>query len=238
MSVPLPPLEFDELALVQSAPESVLKPDLVRSLPATAPGAPWRCTFDGLVWVQRCGPAVGSVIPEQLRRGTSVHWLVGAFVHYTDSPVGPYSELFVAVLVRKGARLVLHTPFMAVDSLRSLRAGRANWALPKTLATFEGGRSPSDAREAAADGWSVGARSRPHGPGLPMRAAVFGVQVRPDQTLARYRATISGFARISRVEVDVAARGSLARWLPSGRHLGLQWSNASLTMSVPFAGVL
>ncbi|MDR7380796.1 acetoacetate decarboxylase family protein [Promicromonospora iranensis] len=174
------------------------------------------------------------MLPARLRRGTSVRWLVGAFVHYTDSPVGPYSELFAAALVRKGPRLVLHTPFMAVDSLPSLRAGRANWALPKTLAAFEGGRGPSDPWGAAADGWSVNARARPYGPRLPIRAAMHGVQVRPDQTLGRYRATISGFPRLSRIEVDVAARQSLARWMPSGRHLGLWWSNASLAMSAPF----
>jgi hypothetical protein len=174
------------------------------------------------------------VLPSRLQQGTSARWLVGAFLHYTDSPVGPYSELLAAVLVRKGPRLVLHTPFMAVNSLLSLRAGRANWALPKTLATFESGSSPSGAWEAAGGGWSVNARARPFGPRLPMRAAMHGVQVWPDQTLGRYRATISGPARLSRIEVAVAARQSLTRWMPSGRHLGLQWSNASLTMSAPF----
>ena len=61
-----------------------------------------------------------------------------------------------------------------------------------------------------------------------------GIQVRPDQTIGRYRATISGSARIARVEVDVAARESQLDWMPSGRHLGLQWSNASLTMSASY----
>jgi hypothetical protein len=161
---------------------------------------------------------------------------VTAFVQYADSPVGPYSELLAAVLVRERSRLSLHTPFMAVDSMPSLRAGRANWALPKTLAEFEDNPGRSGAWGAAADGWSVSARARAHGPGLPMRAAMQGVQVRPDQTMGRYRATVSGSARIARVEVDVAARESQLDWMPSGRHLGLQWSNASLTMSASFDG--
>jgi hypothetical protein len=125
---------------------------------------------------------------------------------------------------------------MAVDSLPSLRAGRANWALPKTLADFEDDLGRSGTWGAAADGWSVNARAPAHGPRLPMRATMQGVQVRPDQAIGRYRATIKGSVRIARVEVDVAARESQLAWMPSGRHLGLQWSNASLTISASFDG--
>ncbi|MEU4384139.1 acetoacetate decarboxylase family protein [Promicromonospora sp. NPDC023805] len=236
MSTRLPLLTSDELVRLQSAPESVLTPALARRLPASAPLAPWRCTFSGFAWVQRSGPAVRAVLPAPFRRGALGRWLVAAFVHYEDSPVGPYSELLAAVLVRERSRLSLHTPFMAVDSLPSLRAGRANWALPKTLAEFEDGLGRSGVWGAAADGWSVDARARAHGPRLPMRATMQGVQVRPDRTISRHRATISGSARIARVEVDVAARESQLGWMPSGRHLGLQWSHASLTMSASFDG--
>jgi hypothetical protein len=233
---PLPPVASDELALVPSAPESSLTPELARELPVATPPAPWHCVADALVWVQRCGPDVGSVLPAGLRRGTAATTLVGALVRYTDSPVGPYSELLVAVLLRTGLRLALHTPFMVVDSLPSLRAGRASWALPKSLATFEGGPGAADGWGARADGWSVHARSRPHGPRLPLRAALHGVQVRPDQALGHYRAAISGSARPCHVEVDVTARQSLSRWMPPGRHLGLRWSSASLVLSAPVAG--
>jgi hypothetical protein len=236
VSTQLAPLSSNELARVRSAPEAVLAPDLVRLLPETAPAAPWHCTLSGLVWVQRSGPAAGSVVPAPLRRSALDRWLAVAFVHYEDSPVGPYSELLAAFLLRRGPRLVLHTPFMAVDSLPSLRAGRANWALPKTLAEFGDGYGRTGAWSAAAHGWSVTARARARGPRLPLRAAVHGAQVRPDQTVGRYRATISGSARLARVEVDVTAQESLARWLPSGRHVGLRLSNASLTMSPSFAG--
>jgi hypothetical protein len=235
VSARLPPLSSDELVRLQSAPEAVLTAWLARRLPASAPLAPWRCTFSGLTWVQRSGPAVSAALPAPFRRSASARWLAAAFVRYEDSPVGPYSELLAAVLVRERSRLSLHTPFMAVDSLPSLRAGRANWALPKTLAEFEDdGRS--DIWGASADGWSVNARARAHGPRLPARATMQGVQLRPDQALGRYRATISGSARIASVEVDVAARESQLAWMPSGRHLGLQWSNASLTMSASFDG--
>lgn len=234
MSAPLSPLESAVLALIPAAPESALTQALAGRLPETAPAAPWRCTFDGLVWVQRCGAGVASVLPAPLGQGASARWLVGAFVHYTDSPVGPYSEVFAALLLREGYRFVLHTPFMAVDSLESLRAGRANWALPKTLATFDRNSGPSGVQRASGEGWQVSAQARgPFGPRLPLRAALTGAQVRPDQAVGRYKATIGGFARPCRVEVDVASNASLARWVPPGRHVGLQWSNASLTVSAP-----
>lgn len=236
MSTRLPPLSSDELVRLRSAPEAVLTAGLARRLPASAPPAPWRCTFSALTWVQRSGPAVSAIIPAPLRRTAAARWLVAALVHYEDSPVGSYSELLAAVLVRERWRLSLHVPFMAVDSLPSLRAGRANWALPKTLAEFEDGVGRSGVWGAAADGWSVNARARTYGPRLPVRATTQGVQVRPDQAIGRYRAAISGSARIARVEVDVTARDSQLGWMPSGRHLGLQWSNASLTMSAAFDG--
>jgi hypothetical protein len=227
----MPPLDTAELALIPSAPESVLSPAVARRLPPTAPTAPWRCTFQGVVWLQRVGAAAASMLPVGLQRGRALPWLVGAFVHYTASPVGPYSEVYAGLLVQKGFRVVAHIPFMAVDSLASLRGGRANWALPKTWATFDGNRPDDGVLEAAGEGWQVSARARPFGPTVPMRAALPCVQVRPDQAVGWFTSTISGSARPCRVEVDVASEGSLAGWMRPGRHLATQWANASLTVS-------
>ncbi len=236
MSVPLPPLRSAELALIPAAPESELAAALERRLPQTAPPAPWRCRLDGFVWIQRSGMAAASVLPAPLESGPSARWVIGACLHYTDSPVGPYSEVYAALLVRMGYRLVAHIPFMAVDSLESVRGGRANWALPKTLATFEGTPSACAALRVEGTGWHMDARSRPFGPRLPMRIALPCAQVRPDQAIGRYKATIAGPARLSRVEVDVASDASLGDWMPSGRHIATQWSNASLTVAAPVDG--
>jgi hypothetical protein len=239
MSVPLPPLRSAELALIPAAPESELAAALDRRLPQTAPPAPWRCRVDGFVWIQRSGSAAPSVLPAPLQSGPSARWVIGvigACLHYTDSPVGPYSEVYAALLVRTGYRLVAHIPFMAVDSLDSIRGGRANWALPKTLATFEGTPSACAALRVEGTGWHLDARSRPFGPRLPVRIALPCAQVRPDQAIGRYKATIAGPARLSRVEVDVASDASLRDWMPSGRHIATQWSNASLTVAAPVDG--
>ncbi len=233
MSVPLPPLRSGELALIPAAPESRLTPALVHRLPQTSPSAPWRCRLAGLVWFQRAGGAASSVLPAPLGRGTSARWVMGAFLHYTESPVGPYFEVYAALLVRRGLRVVVHVPFMAVDSLESLRGGRANWALPKTLATFEGTPSACAAMHVEGTGWQVSARSRSVGPWLPMRMALPCAQVRPNQAIGRYTATISGSTRLAHVEVDVSSDASLVQWMPAGRHIATQWSNASLTVTAP-----
>ena len=225
------PLETSELALIPSAPESVLDPAVARRLPPSAPAAPWRCTFDGVVWLQRAGAEAASMLPAPLRRGRALPWLVGGLVHYTDSPVGAYWEAYAGILVRNGVRLSAHVPFMAVDSLASLRGGRANWALPKTWATFGSSHAGRGVVTAAGDAWQVTARPRAVGPRLPMRAVFSCMQVRPDDTVGRFTATVSGSARPCRVEVGVASEASLAGWMPSGRHVGTQWSDASLTVS-------
>jgi hypothetical protein len=227
----MPALDTAELALIPSAPESVLTPAVARRLPPTAPAAPWRCTFDGVVWLQRAGAAAASVLPVRLQRGRALPWLVGAGVHYTASPVGSYSEVYAGLLVQKGFRVAAHIPFMAVDSSASVRGGRASWALPKTWATFDGTRLDEGVVAAAGEGWQVSARARAFGPRVPMRAALPCTQVRPDQAVGSFTSTISGSTRPCLVDVDVASERSLAGWMTSGRHLATQWANASLTVS-------
>lgn len=231
MSVILRALESYELPFIPAAPESAMPPGVSDRMPDTAPLAPWQCTFDSFLWVQRAGDGVGSVLPEPLHGSGSVHWIIGAFVRYTKSPVGPYSEVYAGLMMRTGGRVVTHMPFMAVDSLESLRGGRANWALPKTLATFHGEPATSNEVRAEGQGWHVSARARPFGPRLPMRMTLACAQVRPDGTVATYKAVISGRPRLARLEVDVASTASLQSWMPAGRHLGTQWSGGSLAVS-------
>lgn len=231
MSVILRALESDQLPFIPAAPESAMPPGLSDRMPDAAPPAPWECTFDSFLWVQRAGKGVGSVLPEPLRASGSVRWLIGAFVQITESPVGPYSEVYAGLVIRTGVRLVTHIPFMAVDSMHSLRGGRANWALPKTLAAFEGGPSESDNVRAKGAGWQVSARARAFGPRLPMKMKLACAQVRPDGTVATYNAVVSGRPRFARLEVEVASNASLPNWMPPGRHVATHWSSASLQVS-------
>ncbi|MFH5821338.1 acetoacetate decarboxylase family protein [Georgenia sp. AZ-5] len=227
MSLLLPPLASSEFRLIPAAAEAALPPDV--QLPEDVPPAPWRCTFDGFIWVQRAGVGAAAMLPEPLRAGP--RWLMGAHLHYTDTPVGPYSEVFAALLVRVGVRPAAHVPFMAVDELGSVRGGRANWALPKTVARFAGEPAAGGELEAVGPGWRIGTRARPLGPWLPFRAALPHAQVRPDGTVARFTTTVAGQARLAPVEVEVTSGDRLAAWMPPGRHMAVQWRDASLTVT-------
>jgi hypothetical protein len=139
---------------------------------------------------------------------------LGAFVRYHDSPVGPYNEVWAAPSLSPA----LHIPFMAVDSEASLRAGRANWALPKEMAAFSGW-------SAEGDGWSVAARVVSAGLRIPLVGAGELRQA------VRSFAWARGVGRLVRVEVEV--RG--IEWLAPGRHLGLHVERATLTVGSPRA---
>lgn len=64
--------------------------------------------------------------------------LVGAaWVVYESDGVLAYRELMATVLVRRGLRLAVHIVRIWVDNVASRDGGRALWAIPKELATFE-----------------------------------------------------------------------------------------------------
>ncbi len=132
------------------------------------------------------------------------------------------------VLLERGLPTA-HVPFIAVDSLASVEGGRANWALPKTLARFAW--SGAGAR-VEGDGWSVRASAAPRGPRLPLVGLARLVQV--DAAGRERLAPIAGggLARVARVEIS-AVGGSLPRWLLAGIHPGLVLSRARVRIAAP-----
>lgn len=225
-------MRADELGRIPAVAESALPATLVQRLPDTAPPAPWECDVQAVLWTHRPNPgASGAVSPDVRGRGPP-RLVVGGFVRCVDSPVGEYTEVFGA-LALANPRPVLHVPFMAVDSLASLRGGRDNWALPKTLAALTGRPRDGGWLHAEADGWRVGAGVRPRGPALPAAATLSVVQAWPGGAQAGFRATLTGRARPARVEVAVASDGRLASWLLPGCHLGVAWPSARLRVHPP-----
>lgn len=92
-----------------------LAEEVFRSLPATAPAAPWRLRATSLVWVAPASAAAGAA----LQRGI---------------------------------------------------AGRANWSLPKTRATFSGHPARQRAMQARHADWEMSAQVRAIGPALALAA--------------------------------------------------------------------
>lgn len=61
------------------------------------------------------------------------------WMDYTASPVGPYREiLFIPGLFAINERLSFSISRIFVETLDSVVGGRANWGIPKDLATFSG----------------------------------------------------------------------------------------------------
>jgi hypothetical protein len=197
--------------------------------------APWTCVCDAVLWLGRGGSAATGALAPALHGARSLA-VVGAMVRYRETPVGPYDEVLGLVGSHTGLRPWGSVAFMAVDSRDSLVGGRINWALPKTLATFEGevaAGSTFTARGADAVPWQVTARSRVLGPSVPLGAAGVARQVFPEGGVGSSRLSARARVRAAVVTVDVASDGPLTSWLRSGRHPGLVVQDARFTLAEP-----
>ncbi|MGN6607860.1 MAG: acetoacetate decarboxylase family protein [Jatrophihabitans sp.] len=218
-----------DLRAVPGVAETDLSESLFASLPAGAPPAPWDCTCEAILWLTH---ADGSAARAQTAVPGRNLVVIGGFVRYLDTPVGPYNEVLGTVGVLQDRSVTATVPFMAVDSRDSLVGGRQNWSLPKTLATFTG--APLDARmSASGDGWAVSASARAVGPNLPTRLSGRLAQDWPDGVLRDAALRGKGRVRPALVTVGVESDGALPSWLRPGRHLGVIVRSATFTLGRP-----
>ncbi len=236
------------LQAVAGVPESHLHNAVAALLPPSSPPAPWTVAADVVIWVHRAAPGAAALLPGPLRRVRTLPLTLAAFVRYSDTPVGPYAELLASpvalleaprlagVAPRRGGTvlgapaLAGSVPFIAVDSVASIHAGRTAWALPKTLArfAFERGRA-----EASGVGWRVEASLRVRTRrAFPLDLTLRDRQARPDGTTVDVAVGLAGRARVGRVTVD-ADGPTLSRWLRPGSHLALVVPGARMTVGVP-----
>jgi hypothetical protein len=199
----------------------LLAAEVLAALPASVAAAPWRATARAMFWWRRLDAdgreAARAVLPAELGSRLRVTAAAGALVSYSDTPVGPYHEVIGLIVARSGARTMVHVPFIAVDSLPSIVGGRANWALPKTLAEFTGEPDASAPVTASTTGWRIQAAARPIGPRLPFASPALAsvVQVGPDGDLWRSFSTAHGRCRLARIDAHVEG-ASFGGWFPSG----------------------
>ncbi len=223
---------------VNAAPESVLPAALAARLPDTTPAAPWSVRAEAILWWHRAAPAAAAVVPDALSEARSLPLTIGAMVRYLDTPVGAYSEIVgVPRLVLGGGAPAATIPFIAVDSLASVAAGRAHWALPKVLASFSW--LGLESVQASGDGWSVGLGVRLRGPALPIAAAFPVLQPFPDETgsaagTVLRRSTVRGAGRARPASVTVSTTGtSLPLWLTPGRFAGVVLPSVRAVIGAP-----
>lgn len=226
-----------EIAGVAGVAETALSAALLARLPHHAAPAPWTVTCSALVWYARGGAEATQALPPALRDGHRGLVVVGGLVRYSDTPVGPYDEVFGLVGSRTGRRGWGSVAFMAVDSEASLVGGRANWGMPKTLGDFTGGPSAPRPWSAQArdDGprWRVSAAPRFTGPRLPVRVRSTTRQQLADGRVADSALDGRGRVRPAVVGVEVASEASLPTWLRPGRHVGAVVESATFTLGAP-----
>ena len=111
-----------------------------------------------------------------------------ALVHYEASPVGPYDELAVIALTRRGPSVVE----MQVTSEAAMNGGRRIWGYPKRLAPLRWQqRGQRVLFSAGKKCW----RLRPWGPSLPLRIRSWTAQVL-DGHLVRVPVRLRGRVRM------------------------------------------
>jgi hypothetical protein len=211
---------------VFGVPESALADAVAAQLPPTSPPAPWHTRADLVMWLHRAAPDAARHLPPLLSQRPTIPLTVGAFVRYHDTPVGPYGEILAApVLLAEAPLPPACVPFIAVDSLASIRGGRENWDLPKTLARFAFGAGTVSAH---GDGWRVEARVSARPRALPIRLALRDRQ--PAAGLIDILA--AGRAQPAAVDLDVAGP-ELPRWLLPGRHPAIAIRDGRMRFGVP-----
>ena len=222
------------LRRVPGVPESRLTAADAARLPSTTPAPPWDATVDAVLWTHRATAAATAALPRGVRPRRVARFAVAGFVRYHATPVGAYDELLASPTLVRGGLWRLHVPLIAVDSLASLQAGRAHWALPKSLAEFSGAPAGSCALQARGVGWSVRVAVASRGPGnVPALLRVSLAQVRPDGDVITIPVTCRGPAQVARVAVTVDGAPSFADWLRPGRHLGVVLRGVRLRLGSP-----
>jgi Acetoacetate decarboxylase (ADC) len=189
--------------------------------PSEIPPAPWRSSVDALLWLHPAARTARGLLPPQLAERAGMPVTIGGLISYRDGPVGPYGEVFGAPLMLRGAPLLSHISFMAVDSAASVAGGRGNWALPKELAHFDGDPGQPAAVTARGDGWGLRVTTTARARRLPMTMTMRAAQVWADGQVRTVSVRMRGRARLARVEVEHLTGSRLGDWLLEGRHLAV-----------------
>lgn len=190
------------------------------------PEAPWSLAGEVIVaFVPKPVGGDAAVLPPGLQPlpGPAVVWAG----HWAQTPVGPFTELAVAVPARLGLRFGLCVTMSVVNNADARMAGRDGWGMPRQLGSLRWLASGAQRTLGWADrGLEVRAEVRP-GAG-PFTKALRGLQRREDG-LVVVPARLSGWIRRARVTIDVPPGdglspigGTRSGWIISGRTLVLE----------------
>jgi len=140
-----------------------------------APFAPWALRGEAIVGFTRRRLRVE--LPLGIRPALGPTMVTAS--RFTDSPVGPYLQLAVAVPARIGARLGWHVALMVVDRQDARTGARLNWGFPAELGALRW-RSDEHRRELVWDDREIVVRATGRGPKVPMAVPHRELQSRGD----------------------------------------------------------
>lgn len=206
---------------------------MVQSGPPPAgagPPAPWLLSGEVIVvFLPRPTLGEAAVLPPDLRPlpGPAVLWAG----HWAQTPVGPFSELAVAVPARLGLRLGLCITFSVVTHAGARMAGRLGWGMPRQLGDLRWvAMGPGRRLEWWDREMEVTAQARRTS--RPFAAGLRALQRGADGPLV-VPTRLRGWARRAEVLVTVAPGDGLEQlgglrkgWLVSGRQVVLEPSRA------------
>lgn len=220
-----------DLAAIPGVPQSTLSVEQLSAFGEHHAPPPWVAAGSALLWWQPPNRSLGAVIDSRLGRVGPPLGVVGGLLRYHDTPVGGYDELLTAVafLTRHGVRTT--TPFIAVSSAATLVAGRANWALPKSMAEFSGDLDTGTAMTCSGEGWRAHIEARAAGRGVPARTGFRLAQLWPDGIVRSARLGMTARLRPALARVRIAADPTLSGWLRSGRYPALYTHDFRGTLS-------
>ena len=189
------------------------------------PAAPWSLSGEVVVALVSRPTGEAGVLPAGLKPlpGPAVLWAG----HWAQTPVGPFTELALAVPARLGLRPGLCITMSVVNNADARLAGRLGWGMPRDLGSLRwlALGSQRTLRWTERD-LEVRAEIRP-GAG-PFTKALRGLQGRSDGPVI-VPARLTGWIRRARVTIDVEAgdgleplAGSRRGWVVSGRSLVLE----------------
>jgi len=176
------------------------------SQPPAYPPPPWDTHVQGAGSIYLVA-AKTLRLPPGFRPVTALGRASGMLVYLRYLPPSPlvYRELiWIPAMVRAGGRRGWYVDKIYVDDEASLAAGRAEWALPKTLAQFDdhGDRITFTAE----DGTYARLRLRRFGPARPLDSTLATIQSRENR-LVRFRCTFGGRVQLGGLTVEMFSPG-------------------------------
>jgi hypothetical protein len=157
----------------------------------------------------------------QSRKGFTLGALM--WVHYTESPVGPYEELlYMPARVRAGGKTGYSITHIWVDSRDSLESGKENWLIPKRLGNMAF-RSRGRIREASLEDGSPVAEMRfrcpAFPPPVPMHSVAFPMPLLQERDGRTVFVPFGGWGLVQPVQGGFELKDRRALPVPEGARL-------------------